>query len=120
MQQVGLEAIAAQERRLVEILVDGLRQFSNIIVYGPRDRSSCTGTVAFNLKELVCSEVAHILDTAYAIAVRAGLHCAPAAHQTIGTFPHGAIRVSVGHYNTEEEIHAFLRAVSEIVGFRRR
>jgi len=120
VQQLGLEAIAAHERLLVEILLDSLRQFPNIVIYGPRERSSCTGTVAFNVQELDCSEVAHILDTAYSIAVRSGLHCSPAAHQTIGTFPQGAVRVSVGPYNTEEEIHTLLAALSEIVRFRRR
>lgn len=119
VQQLGLGAIAAHERRLVDILVEGLSQLPNIIIYGPSDRSSCTGTVAFNVQKLDCSEVAHILDTAYSIAVRAGLHCAPAAHRTIGTFPHGAVRVSVGPYNTAEEMHTFLEAVSEIVAFRR-
>jgi cysteine desulfurase/selenocysteine lyase len=119
VQHLGFEAIAAHERRLVEILLDGLRQLPNIIIYGPRDRSSCTGTVAFNVQDLDCSEVAHILDTAYSIAVRSGLHCAPAAHQTLGTFPHGAVRLSVGPYNTAEEIHTFLEAVSKIVGYRR-
>jgi len=119
VQHLGFKAIAAHERRLVEILLDGLRQLPNIIIYGPRERKSCTGTVAFNVQQLDCSEVAHILDTAYSIAVRSGLHCAPAAHQTIGTYPHGAVRLSVGPYNTEEEMHAVVRAVSEIVGFRR-
>jgi cysteine desulfurase family protein len=118
VQRLGLETIAAHERRLVDILLEGLSQFSNITIYGPRDRRSCSGTVAFNVQKLDCSEVAHILDTAYSVAVRSGLHCAPAAHRTIGTFPHGAVRVSVGPCNTEEEIHIFLQAVSEIVGFR--
>jgi cysteine desulfurase family protein len=120
VQQLGFAAIAAHEQRLVEILLDGLSQFPGIIVYGPKDHRSCTGTLAFNVQELDCSEVAHILDTAYSIAVRSGLHCAPAAHRTIGTFPHGAVRVSVGPYNTEEEIHTLLEAVSKIVGFHRR
>jgi cysteine desulfurase family protein len=120
VQRLGFEAITAHERRLVEILVDGLCQSPDITIYGPRERSSSTGTVAFNIQELDCAEVAHILDKAYSIAVRSGLHCAPAAHRTIGTFPHGAVRVSVGPYNTEEEIHTLLEAVSEIVGFRRR
>ena len=118
VQRLGFEAINAHERRLVEILVEGLSQFPDLTIYGPRERSSSTGTVAFNIQELDCSEVAHILDKAYSIAVRSGLHCAPAAHRTIGTFPHGTVRVSVGPYNTEEEIHTFLEAVSEIVGFR--
>ena len=120
VQQLGFAAIAAHEQRLVEILLDGLSQLPGIIVYGPKDHRFCTGTLAFNVQELDCSEVAHILDTAYSIAVRSGLHCAPAAHRTIGTFPHGAVRVSVGPYNTEEEIHTFLKAVSKIVGCRRR
>ena len=120
VQQLGFAAIAAHEQRLVEILLDGLSQLPGIIVYGPKDHRFCTGTLAFNIQELDCSEVAHILDTAYSIAVRSGLHCAPAAHRTIGTFPHGAVRVSVGPYNTEEEIHTLLEAVSKIVGFHRR
>ena len=120
VQQLGFAAIAAHEQRLVEILLDGLSQLPGIIVYGPKDHRFCTGTLAFNVQELDCSEVAHILDTAYSIAVRSGLHCAPAAHRTIGTFPHGAVRVSVGPYNTEEEIHTLLEAVSKIVGFHRR
>ena len=120
VQHLGFEAIAAHERRLVEILLDGLSQFPGITLYGPKDRRSCTGTLSFNVQALDCAEVAHILDTAYSIAVRSGLHCAPAAHRTIGTFPHGAVRLSVGPYNREEEIHTFLKAVSEIVGFRRR
>lgn len=120
VQELGLEAIAAHEQRLTKILADGLGQFPEIIIYGPKDRGTCTGTLAFNIQELDCSEVAHILDTAYSIAVRSGLHCAPAAHHTIGTFPHGTVRVSVGPYNTEEEIHTLIKAVSEIVRFRRR
>jgi len=117
---LGFESIATNERRLVEILLDGLSQFPGIILYGPEDRRSCTGTFAFNVQELDCAEVAHILDKVYSIAVRSGLHCAPEAHRTIGTFPHGAVRVSVGPYNTEEEMHTFLKAVSEVLEFRRR
>jgi cysteine desulfurase family protein len=118
VQELSPEAIAAQEEKLTKSLVAGLSQFAEIILYGPHDRSACTGTLAFNVQEVDCSEVAHILDTAYSIAVRSGLHCAPAAHRTIGTFPHGAVRVSVGPYNTEEDIHALIKAVSEIIRFK--
>ena len=118
VQKLGLEAIATHEANLIKILVQGLSQFPEVTLYGPHDRTACTGTLAFNVQEIDCTEVAHILDTAYSIAVRSGLHCAPAAHRTIGTFPHGAVRVSVGPYNTEEEIHTLIEAVSEIVRFK--
>ena len=118
VQELGFEAISAHEGRLVEIIVAGISEFPGVILYGPKDRSSCTGTLSFNIKELDCSEVAHILDTAYSIAVRSGLHCAPAAHRTLGTLPHGTLRVSVGPYNTEDEIHTFVNAVGEIIKFR--
>jgi cysteine desulfurase family protein len=120
VQNLGLEAIAAHEQSLIDSLAAGLNQLPGIILYGPSDKSSCPGTLSFNVQELDCSEVAHILDTAYSIAVRSGLHCAPAAHRTICTFPHGTVRVSVGPYNSQEDIETLIHAVSEIVGFRRR
>lgn len=120
VQKLGLEAIAAHEQSLIESLAAGLSQLPGIILYGSPDKSSSTGTLSFNVQELDCSEVAHILDTAYAIAVRSGLHCAPAAHRTINTFPHGTVRASVGPYNTQEDIETLIHAVSEIIGFRRR
>jgi cysteine desulfurase family protein len=118
VKKLGLQAISVHERRLMEILSAGLNQIPGISLYGPIDRQQCTGTLSFNVQELDCSEVAHILDKVYSIAVRSGLHCAPAAHRTIGTFPHGTVRVSVGPYNTEEEIRTLIQAVSEIVQFR--
>jgi selenocysteine lyase/cysteine desulfurase len=120
VQKLGLEAIAAHEQSLIESLAAGLSQLPGIILYGSPDKSSCAGTLSFNIEELDCSEVAHILDTAYAIAVRSGLHCAPAAHRTINTFPHGTVRASVGPYNTQEDIHTLIGAVSEIIKLRRR
>ena len=119
VQKRGLEAIAAHEQSLIESLADGLNQLPGIILYGSPDKRSCTGTLSFNVQELDCSEVAHILDTAYGIAVRSGLHCAPAAHRTIHTFPHGTVRASVGPFNTQEDIHTLIGAVSEIIKLRR-
>ncbi len=120
VQKLGLEAIAAHEQSLIESLAAGLSQLPGIVLYGSPDKSSCAGTLSFNIEELDCSEVAYILDTAYAIAVRSGLHCSPAAHRTINTFPHGTVRASVGPYNTQEDIHTLIGAVSEIIKLRRR
>jgi selenocysteine lyase/cysteine desulfurase len=61
-----------------------------------------------------------ILDRDFDIAVRVGLHCAPLAHRTIGTFPEGTVRVSPGIFNTREDIDCFLSAIKEIAAGRAR
>jgi len=61
-----------------------------------------------------CSEVAHVLDRGFEIAVRSGLHCAPIAHKTIGTFPNGTVRVSLGAFNTKNHIDKLIGALLEI------
>jgi cysteine desulfurase family protein len=119
IQDRGLDSIAREEYRLMELLHAGLSEYPEVTLYGSSDRRYCTGTLSFNVEGLGSDEVAHILDTAYNIALRPGLHCAPAAHHTIGTFPHGTVRVSVGPYNTEEEIETLVRAIAEIIQFRR-
>ena len=57
---------------------------------------------------------AFLLDDRFGIMTRVGLHCAPAAHKTLGTFPAGAIRFSFGWSNTAEEVDAALRALEKI------
>ena len=55
-----------------------------------------------------------ILDQAFDIKVRAGLHCAPVAHKTLGTFPWGTVRLSPGYFNTMEEIDVTIKAIEKI------
>jgi selenocysteine lyase/cysteine desulfurase len=63
-------------------------------------------------------QVSTILDGDFGIATRAGLHCAPLAHETLGTSPRGAVRFSLGAFNTEEEIERMVEAVAAIARFR--
>jgi cysteine desulfurase/selenocysteine lyase len=115
----GAMAIAAHKTGLMEMLYRALRELPGVILYGPANRSQCVGTLSFNVEGVTSNEVAHMLDSAYEIAVRPGLHCAPAAHQTIESFPQGTVRVSVGPYNTEDDILALVKAVEQIVRLRR-
>ncbi|MCS7282672.1 MAG: aminotransferase class V-fold PLP-dependent enzyme [Anaerolineae bacterium] len=110
----GVEAIRAREVELTQHLLDGLREIPGVTVYGPADARRRTAVVSFNIAGMEPSEVGMRLDEEYGILCRVGLHCAPAAHRTIGTFPTGTVRFSLGAFTTREEVEAALRAVAQL------
>jgi selenocysteine lyase/cysteine desulfurase len=78
-------------------------------------QSENIGIVTFNVKNQDCHEVAMILDQSFQIQCRAGLHCAPLAHKTLGTFQKGgAVRLSPGVFTSADEIQAAIEAVYTI------
>ncbi|HEV3143559.1 MAG TPA: aminotransferase class V-fold PLP-dependent enzyme, partial [Gemmataceae bacterium] len=83
-------------------------------VFGHRDHSRRVGTISFRSEALPAAELGGILDQAFDIAIRPGLHCAPYIHRAIGTFPEGAVRVSPGAFSTEADIDRMAEALAEI------
>jgi cysteine desulfurase family protein len=110
----GLKTIRNHEKDLTRKLIDGLKMIPNIRIYGPQDVDSQTATVAFNILNRQPSEVGFLLDEQFNIMCRVGLHCAPTAHKTIHTFPHGTVRFGLGYFNTSAEINCALEALDEI------
>ncbi len=110
----GVSAIREKEKKLTKKLMDGLSDIDNVTVYGRMDVDRQVGLVSFNINGLMPSEVGFQLDEEYEIMCRVGLHCAPAAHKTISTFPTGTVRLSISHFTTEEEIQETIKAVAEI------
>ena len=110
----GIQVIREKEKRLTKKLTDGLADIDIVTVYGGIEVDKQVGLVSFNIDGLMPSEVGFQLDEEYEILCRVGLHCAPAAHKTIGTFPTGTVRLSISHFTTEEEIQTTIKAVSEI------
>lgn len=110
----GVEAIRAHEVELSQRLSDGLREIPGVTVYGPADARMRTAVVSFNIAGMEPSEVGMRLDEEYGIMCRVGLHCAPSAHRTIGTFPSGTVRFALGAFNTREEVDAAIRAVARL------
>ena len=110
----GVDAIRAHEMMLTQRLIDGLLNIPGVTVYGGHDAARQTATVSFNIAGLDCSEVGLRLDEEYGILCRVGLHCAPAAHRTLGTFPVGTVRFGLGAFNTADEVDAALLAVSRL------
>jgi cysteine desulfurase/selenocysteine lyase len=110
----GVDAIRAHEVALAQRLIDGLCGIPGVTVYGGLDASRQTATVSFNVARIQPSEVGLRLDEEYGIMCRVGLHCAPAAHRTVGTFPVGTVRFGLGAFNTSEEVDAALTAVEQL------
>jgi cysteine desulfurase family protein len=112
----GVESIRAHEVALSRALLDGLRAIPGVTVYGTRDPERQTATVAFNIAGMSPSEAGLRLDDEFGILCRVGLHCAPAAHKTIGTFPDGTVRFGLGAFNTAEEVGLAVDAVRQLAG----
>jgi len=110
----GMRKILEHEQSLTDQLLEGLACTSGVTVYKVKDISGQAPVVSFNLEGSTPGEVGTILDQAFDIKVRTGLHCAPAAHRTIGTFPLGTIRLSPGYFNTREEIDFTVEAIRKI------
>ncbi len=110
----GVAAIRAHEVALAQRLIEGLRAIPSVIVYGTLDAERQTATVSFNVHGMEPSEVGLRLDDEHGILCRVGLHCSPAAHKTLGTFPEGTVRFGLGAFTTEEEVHVAVDAVRQL------
>jgi cysteine desulfurase family protein len=110
----GVDAIRQHEIKLAQQLIDGLLEIPGVTVHGGLDASRQTATIAFNIAGLEPSEVGLRLDDEYDLMCRVGLHCAPAAHKTLGTFPGGTVRFGLSAFSTGEEVDVALRAIQEI------
>lgn len=111
----GVETIRDKERSLVDRIMAALAEISAITLYGPPRGEERGGIVSFTVEGMDPSMIGFSLDHEHDIEVRTGLHCAPSAHHTIGTYPDGTVRVSPGWFTSEEDIEAFLGAMRRIV-----
>lgn len=134
--KIGIDAVLKHELALTQRFLDGLAEmdgdaFADLSTAAPSDRAGhstgklyiagrpdCThrtGVVSIQPLHIDPADAAFQLDDEYGIMTRVGLHCAPSAHQTLGTFPTGTIRFSFGWWNTEAEVDYALHALREIL-----
>jgi selenocysteine lyase/cysteine desulfurase len=109
-----IDTIRTHEVTLTRRLIAGLRAIPGVRLYGTLDPELQTATVSFNVAGIAASEIGLRLDDEHEIMCRVGLHCAPAAHQTIGTFPGGTVRFGLGSFNTLKEVEVALQAIKAL------
>jgi cysteine desulfurase / selenocysteine lyase len=112
----GLAEIRRHEVSLLTYLLEGIGQIPGAVIYGPREATGRTGLLSFNLKGWDPQELAAVLETNFDICCRAGLHCAPWAHDFLGTMPGGSVRLGIGSFNTLEEMKITVDAISAMAG----
>lgn len=114
----GMEKIRAHELKLTEQFIHGILDLDpdgeRIRLVGKKDIHGRTGVVSIQTPCHELSDIAFSLDDTYGIMTRVGLHCAPSAHKTLGTYPTGTIRFSFGWHNTEEDAARALTALKEL------
>jgi cysteine desulfurase family protein len=129
----GVEALYQHQVHLLRELVQGLRRLGFVRLVGFAEgkragigsnedsgetslRAARVGVVSFNVDGRDCSDVATVLEEQAGICCRVGLHCAPAAHQHLGTFPQGTVRLSLGAFNSEQDIEVTLKVLQGLGG----
>jgi cysteine desulfurase family protein len=125
----GVDAIQRHDAELMELFLEALCGDSRFILYGPcaervkplqeqaagyAQRVLQTGVLSMNILGQSPSVVGQLLDRDYGVQTRIGLHCAPSAHRSIGTFPDGTVRLSWGPFTRKKDVHAVVRALQNI------
>ncbi len=109
----GVENIAAQESLLARRLGEGLREIPGSQVFLAQDPMDQSGVVSFQLEGWDCEALGEVLGKR-GFALRAGLHCAPLAHETAGTLEQGTVRAGLSVFNTHREVEQFLRTLGRL------
>ncbi|CEH33355.1 aminotransferase class V-fold PLP-dependent enzyme [Romboutsia lituseburensis] len=109
-----IQKIHTKETEVVDYAIDKLSNVKNIEIYGPKKSDDIVGVISFNLKNKRAEDVVNELDLKHNIMLRAGLHCAPNAHELIGTKDIGSIRIGIGYFNEKHEVDTLVYALNEI------
>jgi cysteine desulfurase/selenocysteine lyase len=115
LEERGISCIRKHESELTAAFIQGVNQIPRVKVYGPEEPEKRVATVSITIEGVDMGELAYSLDADYGIMIRSGLHCAPLAHKTIGTFPEGTLRFSFGLFNTMEEVSYCLEILGDLL-----
>ncbi len=111
----GIAALQQESQAQRTALLSGLAGLPGVRTHGPRDAARCAGVVSFTVAGYDPREVAALLDSEYGIECRAGLHCAPRMHRSLGTADTGGtVRFSPGPFTTDDELTLAVTAIASL------
>ena len=113
IQEIGINEIKEKVSYMRGKLLDGVLNISKLQVYGSTNNNDSTSCLSINHELLDSSELSYLLINE-GISNRAGLHCAPLAHKSIGTYPNGTVRLSLSYFNSNEDIDYTLKTLNKI------
>lgn len=114
LENTGIETLENHEKTLSKRFLEGIYGLKNAKLYGATVPEGRTGVFSVGFLNCDNAEAAWRLEREFGILTRCGLHCAPSAHKTLGSFPEGSVRFSTGWANTEADIDAALSAIAAI------
>jgi len=113
---IGIKQIYKKEIELTSIFLTMLQEVKGTRIIGKSSTADRVAVVSIDFPQMDNAEIAATLFEKYRIMTRCGLHCAPAAHKTLNTYPLGTVRFSFGYFNTVEDIDYIIESIKEIVG----
>lgn len=119
LRREGVDNIRRKVLSLVDRLQNELMDIDGVTLYGSTSLENRLAVLAFNIDGYKAIDIGTLLDVDYNIATRTGLHCAPKVHEQLQTMPEGAVRVSIGPFNTEKHIQHCIEAIKEIASTRK-
>ena len=107
----GVDSLRAHEKELTKRFMDGIRDIPQVKLSGPDGLENRVGVLSLDFLDRDNAAVAYELEQRFGILTRCGLHCAPSAHRSLGTFPKGTVRFSLGYANSEADVDAAVAAI---------
>jgi cysteine desulfurase family protein len=111
----GLNNVRDKELELLDKFIQGIYNIENIEIIGKKTLEKRTGILSLDFTNKDNGIISHQLSRDFGIMTRCGMHCAPSAHKTLGTFPRGTVRFGLSHFNTLEEIEYTLDSIYKIL-----
>ena len=115
IEDTGLQKIHGKKMALTRHFLEGVRELPAVRIAGRQDLSNRVAVVSLDFLTMDNAQAAFELELNYGIMTRVGLHCAPLAHKSLGTFPRGTVRFSFSAFNTEKEVDICIDAIKDLL-----